>query len=165
MCKVDVKCIKLKWVRTLLRITCLADTKSYVVIICASACEKLTKSEIVSSWSWLILLKITSMVSRKSYLLIIYIMHMTTKHSITSIWPFEGHTRSKVMRSTEIPYMTYCMCFIYTLVITCTIQKIQPIKNSITLIWLLKVIQGQKSWSQLRDHIWLTISVSYKLWL
>ena len=45
---------------------------------------------------------------------------------------FKGHPRSKVMTSTERPYMTYYMCFIETCVITCTIQKIQPIKNSIT---------------------------------
>ena len=44
--------VKLKSVRTLLRIACVADRKSYVVIICASSCEKFTKSEI--------LLKITS---------------------------------------------------------------------------------------------------------
>ena len=61
--------VKLKSVRTLLRIACLADTKSYVVIICASSCKKLTKSEIGFIQ---ILLKITSIVPRKSYLLIIY---------------------------------------------------------------------------------------------
>ena len=37
--------VKLKSVQTLLRIACLADRKSYVVINCANACEKLTKSE------------------------------------------------------------------------------------------------------------------------
>ena len=47
---------------------------------------------------------------------------------------FKGRPRAKVMKSTERPYMTYYMCFIETCVITCTIQKIQPIKNSITLI-------------------------------
>ena len=36
-------CVKFKSVRTLLRIACLADRKSYVVIICASSYEKLTK--------------------------------------------------------------------------------------------------------------------------
>ena len=53
MSKVDHKWnwVKLKSVRTLLRITCLADKKSYVVIICASSFQKLTKSEIGSSWS------------------------------------------------------------------------------------------------------------------
>ena len=66
--------VKLQSVRTSLRITCLADyMKLYVVIICANSCEKLTKSEIVSSWKSIqILLKITSIVPRKSYLLIIY---------------------------------------------------------------------------------------------
>ena len=44
--------VKLKSVQTLLRITCLADRKSYVVIVCVNACEKLTKSENVSSLSW-----------------------------------------------------------------------------------------------------------------
>ena len=51
MSKVDQKrnWVKLKSVQTLLRITCLANRKSYVVIIYANACEKLTKSEIGSS--------------------------------------------------------------------------------------------------------------------
>ena len=50
--KVDQKrnWVKLKLVRTLISIACLADRKSYVIIICASSCEKLTKSEIGSSW-------------------------------------------------------------------------------------------------------------------
>ena len=44
MSKVDQKrnWIKLKSVQTLLRIACLANRKSYVVIIYANACEKLT---------------------------------------------------------------------------------------------------------------------------
>ena len=51
MSKLDQKRIwvKLKSVRTLLRIACFTDRKSYVVIICASSCEKLTNSEIGSS--------------------------------------------------------------------------------------------------------------------
>ena len=51
MSKIDQKrnWVKLKSVRPLLKITCLTDKKSYVVIICASSCEKLTKSEIGSS--------------------------------------------------------------------------------------------------------------------
>ena len=38
--------VKLKSVQTLLRIACVADRKSYVVIIFASSCEKFTISEI-----------------------------------------------------------------------------------------------------------------------
>ena len=51
MRKVDQKrnWVKLESVQTLLRIACLADRKSYVVIICANSCEKLTKSEIYSN--------------------------------------------------------------------------------------------------------------------
>ena len=51
MSKVDQKrnWVKLKSVQTLLRIACLANRKSYVIIIYANACEKLTKSENVSS--------------------------------------------------------------------------------------------------------------------
>ena len=47
MSKVDQKqsWVKLKLVRTLLRIACLANRKSYVVIIFANSCEKLIKSE------------------------------------------------------------------------------------------------------------------------
>ena len=53
MWKVDQKrkCIKLKSVQILLKIAGLAHMKSYVVIICVNSCEKLTKSENVSSWS------------------------------------------------------------------------------------------------------------------
>ena len=43
--------VKLKSVQTLLRIACLANRKLYVIIIYANACEKLTKSENVLSWS------------------------------------------------------------------------------------------------------------------
>ena len=48
MSKVDQKLnwIKLKSVQTLLRIACLANRKSYVVIIYANACEKLTKAKL-----------------------------------------------------------------------------------------------------------------------
>ena len=51
MSKVDQKrnWVKLKSVQTLLRNDRLANRKSYVVIIYANACEKLTKSEIGSS--------------------------------------------------------------------------------------------------------------------
>ena len=47
MSKVDQKrnWVKLKSVQTLLRMACLANRKSYVVIKYANACEKLTKSE------------------------------------------------------------------------------------------------------------------------
>ena len=41
--------VKLMSVQTLLRIACVADRKSYVVIICSSSCEKFTKSEIYSN--------------------------------------------------------------------------------------------------------------------
>ena len=51
MSKVDQKrnWFKLKSFQILLRITCLANIKSYVVIIYANSCQKLTKSEIGSS--------------------------------------------------------------------------------------------------------------------
>ena len=43
--------VKSKSVRSFPRIACLADRKSYVVIMCASSCAKLTNSEIGSSLS------------------------------------------------------------------------------------------------------------------
>ena len=49
--------------------------------------------------------------------------------------------------------MTYYMYFIQTLVISCTINEIQPLERSVTLILALKVIQGQKSQGHLKDHI------------
>ena len=36
--------------------------------------------------------------------------------------------------------------------------------KSVTLIWPLMVIQGQRSQGQLKDHIWLCICASYKHW-
>ena len=50
MSKIDQKrnWVKLESVQTLLRIACVADRKSYVVIICASSCEIYNKSEIYS---------------------------------------------------------------------------------------------------------------------
>ena len=44
-----INCVMLKSVRTLLKIACVADRKSYVVVICASSCEKFTKSAIYSN--------------------------------------------------------------------------------------------------------------------
>ena len=49
--------------------------------------------------------------------------------------------------------MTYYMYFIQTLVKRCTINEIQPLERSVTLILPLKVIQGQRSPGQLKDHI------------
>ena len=54
------------------------------------------------------------------------------KNSIIFDLTFKGHPSSKVMRSTDMPYMTYYMCFIYILVMTSTIQEIQPIKNQLS---------------------------------
>ena len=50
----DQKCnpVKFESGRTLLKITHLASRKSYLVIICPTSYEKLTKSEIRSSWNW-----------------------------------------------------------------------------------------------------------------
>ena len=64
--------VKLESVQTLLRITRLAHKKSYLVIIFPNSHEKLTKSEIRSSWEsvWT-LLRITRLVHTKSYLAII----------------------------------------------------------------------------------------------
>ena len=73
--------IKLKSIQTLLRIACVADRKSYAVIICASSCEKFTKSKIqiqkFTKSKIQILLKITSIVTNLT---------------------FKGHPRSKVIQ-------------------------------------------------------------------
>ena len=100
--------VKSKSVRTLLKIACVADRKSYVVIIYASSCEKFTKIEIFIQ----ILLKI--------------VPNLT----------FKGHPRSKVIQfkdhevnwKTIYMYMTSYICVSCKI---CTIQKIQPITNSI----------------------------------
>ena len=59
------------------------------------------------------------------------------------------------MRSTERQYITSYMCFIQTLVIRCTVYEMQPLENYVTLISPLRVIQGQRSWGKLKDHILL----------
>ena len=112
--------VKLKSVRTLLRITCLADRKSYVVIICACSYEKFTKSEIGSS---------------------------RFKYCSKSLPLFP---RSHICSLFTQIHMLTC---IKSNQIACTIQAIQPSKHSNTLIWPLKVIQGQRSWGQMKDHI------------
>ena len=70
MSKVDQKrnWIKLKSVQTLLRIACLANRKSYVVIIYANACEKRNwvKLKLVQT-----LLRIICLADRKSYVVTI----------------------------------------------------------------------------------------------
>ena len=88
MSKIDQKqnWVKLKSVQTLLRIACLANRKSYVVIIYANSCDKLTKSEIhfVMLKSVRTLLKIACVADRKSYVVIIYASQKFTKSEIYS---------------------------------------------------------------------------------
>ena len=79
MSKVDQKqnWLKLKSVQTLLRFACLADRKSYVVIIYDNSCAKFTKSEIwvklksVQTW-----LRIACLADRKSYVVIYVPSHV-----------------------------------------------------------------------------------------
>ena len=54
--------------------------------------------------------------------------------------------------------MTYYMYFIQTLVIRCTINELQPLESSVTLIWPLKVIQGQShkvNWKIIYDFVYV----------
>ena len=79
MSKVDQKqnWLKLKSVKTLLRIACLADRMSYVVIIYANSCEQFTKSEIwVKLKSVQTLLRIACVADRKSYVVIYVPSHV-----------------------------------------------------------------------------------------
>ena len=128
-------------VRTLLRIACLADRKSYVVIICARSCDKFTKSEIgwsrlkycLKSLPWFPGSHIYSLFTQSHMITCTIQEIQRTKHSNTLIWSLnvKGHPRPNViqrsrimrstdtiqkiqpiifvMRSTEIPYMTYYM--------------------------------------------------------
>ena len=70
--KVDQKrnWVKLKSVQTLLRIACSASRKSYVVIMHANACEKLTKVQL-GQVEVQTLLRIACLADRKSYVVII----------------------------------------------------------------------------------------------
>ena len=109
MSKVDQKrnWVKLKSVQTLLRIACLANRKSYVVIIYANACEKLTKKwKCIKLKSVQILLKSVKILPKVKFIQILL--------KITSIFPnltFEGHPRSKViqLKNHEVNWKTIYM--------------------------------------------------------
>ena len=64
MRKIDQKrnWVKLESVQTLLRIACLADRKSYVVIICANSVKSLPREKCIQ-----IVLKITSIVPNLTF--------------------------------------------------------------------------------------------------
>ena len=109
----EINWVKLKSVRTFLRITCLADKKSYMVISCASSCEKLKghpRSKVTRST------KIPYMTYYVFHINFCHNMHHsenTAHYKLTYLdLTFKGHPRSKVMRSTKRPNMTYYMCFI-----------------------------------------------------
>ena len=92
MSRVDQKrnWVKLKSVQTLLRIACLANRKSYVVIIYANACESIKLKSVQ------ILLKSVNILPKVKFIQILL--------KITSIFPnltFEGHPRSKVIQLTN----------------------------------------------------------------
>ena len=80
-----------------------------------------------------------------------------TKHSITSIWPVKvskGQISSKV-KDHEVNWKTYYMCFMKTLVIICTIQKIQPNKNSIIFYLSSKVKGLEVNWNTIYDLLYV----------
>ena len=66
----------------------------------------------------------------------LYVFHIHFCHNMHTLWDtahlklndldltFHYNPRSNVMRSTERQYMTSYMCFIQTLVITCTVSEI-----------------------------------------
>ena len=116
--KVDQKrnWVKLKSVRTLLRMACLADRKSYVVIICASSCEKMTNSEIGSNWYCSKSLPyfpgshICSLFTQIHMITCTIQETQPTKHSITLIWHskvIQCQMSSKV-KDHEVNYVTIC---------------------------------------------------------
>ena len=81
--------VKLKSVRTLLRIACVAYRKSYVVIICASSCEKFTKSDIYSD------------IAQNHF-------HISQFDQRSKVIQFKNH---EVNWKTIYMYMTSYMCF------------------------------------------------------
>ena len=112
--------VKLKSVRTLLRIACVADRKSYVVIICASSCEKFTKSEIYSD------------IAQNHF-------HI----SQFDIW--RSSKVNQFMRSTERPYTCIWLPICASSKFWswhAPFRRHSPLK---TQLWPLKVIQGQRS--------------------
>ena len=52
---------------------------------------------------------------------------------------------------------------VITLVITCTINEILSIENSMTLIWPLNVISGQMLYGKLKDHMTYNTCFIYTL--
>ena len=154
------KCIKLKSVQILLKITGLAHRKSYVVIICAILSKVYQKRNFVKLKSVRTLLRIAC-----SHMLSLFVpVHVKSIPNvkfiqillkITSIFPnltFEGNPRSKViqlkiMRSTERPYT----CIWLPICVSskfwsghAPFRRYSPLKTQLYLIWPLTVIQGQR---------------------
>ena len=103
------------------------------------------------------------------FLSVVYSNYMARKHRFedTAVWKyhdldltFQGHPRSKVMGGNERSHMTSLMLLIVTTWLGRTVLKIQLFENTgiMTLIWPFKVIKGQRSWEEMKAHIWLPIS-------
>ena len=158
MWKVDQKWnwVKLQSVRTLLRITSFAHRKSHVVFICANSCEKLTKSEV----------EIDSNIAQNHFhssqevISAQYIRKFIWQHArFRRYSPLNTQLpRSDLCRSSKVKDHEVKWNIIYDLLYAFHVnfQAIQSLKNSITSIWPLKVIPGQRSWGKLKDHniIW-----------
>ena len=79
-----------------------------------------------------------------------------TENPMTLICPF-NFIKGQMLQQGKLKghiYMTYYIYFIQTLIIWCTIYEKQHLERSVTLIWPLNVIQGQRSQGQLKDHIY-----------
>ena len=80
------------------------------------------------------------------------------KTQLYLIWPL------KVIQGNEVNWNTiYDLPYVFHINFghdQARFRRYSPFKTPITLIWSLKVIQDQRTWGQLKDHIWLTICVS-----
>ena len=102
-------------VQTLFRNTSFAHRKSYLVIICANVCEKLTKSKMVLKLkSVQALIRITCLARMKSDMVII----CTNSCEQFTKWVKLNSVCNSNIAHRKDHFMTYCMCFIETLVIT-----------------------------------------------
>ena len=77
-----------------------------------------------------------------------YVFLINFSHNMLHLWQtanwkltdldltFQCRPRSIFLRCTEMPYMTYYICFIQTLILRCTIYEIQPVESYVTSIYL-----------------------------
>ena len=100
------------------------------------------------------------------FLSVVNSIYVAGKHRFedTAVWKyrdldltFQGQLRSKIMRGNESSHMTSYLLVIAFMWLGSMVLKIQLFENIVTSIWPFKVNQGQRSWGEMKVHIWLPI--------